>query len=183
MITLEGDCSDVFLTRSQSQNCYFIGLVRWQQWDPSDDDNDNDCAHNEKERDDKNEDCDQRVVNWLLNLAWCFPSGVEIKSAVATIINIQHNTIHQYTTLTHPLTHSLTHWGLVPGSSFIRFLHTVWLNNPFPIKNSLVIEHLSDSQHIYVYIIYMVLFWVTSQVWQKGWNLCKICCRNILKKK
>ena len=109
---------DVFLTRSDSQNCYFLGAVtlwRWWKW--------------------KDGDFDKRLMMyWLLNLSWCFPHGVEIKSAggddyqYTTIYNIQYTiyNIHQYTTTAHSLARS---WR--SDASLIRFLPL----DQFPAKS------------------------------------------------
>ena len=89
---------DVFLTRSDSQNCYFLGAVtlwRWRKW--------------------KDSDFDKRLMMyWLLNLSWCFPHGVEIKSAGGDD--------YQYT----PTAHS---WR--SDASLIRFLPL----DQFPAKS------------------------------------------------
>ena len=79
---------DVFLTRSDSQNCYFLGAVtlwRWWKW--------------------KDGDFDKRLMMyWLLNLSWCFPMVWKSNRQVVTIINIQQYTIYniyniQYTSI------------------------------------------------------------------------------------
>ena len=104
---------DVFLTRSDSQNCYFLGAVtlwRWWKW--------------------KDGDFDKRLMMyWLLNLSWCFPMVWKSNRQVVTIINIQQYTIyniHQYTTTAHSLARS---WR--SDASLIRFLPL----DQFPAKS------------------------------------------------